>query len=133
MRLAIGAAVGTLLLGAALAGCGDDTPAVCNSVDNLQTSVDNIKDIDVTSSTGVEDLQSGLTTVESDLADVKTDAESEFSPQIDAVDTAFAKVKTSVDAAKADPTPKTLASVSSAVSAFNAALQTLTSDVQSTC
>jgi hypothetical protein len=133
MRLTIAPAVVALLLGAALVGCGADKPAVCSSVDNLKTSVDNVKNIDVTKSGAVSDLQSGLTTIRGDLADVKTDAKSQFSSQIDEVDTALATLNTKVDAAKAAPSATTLAAVGDALSSFNTALQTLISDVNSTC
>jgi hypothetical protein len=133
MRLTFAAAVVTLLLGATLVGCGGGKPAVCSSVDNLKTSIDNIKDIDLHSSSAVNDLQSGLKTIEGDIAKVKTDAKSEFSSQIDAVDAALATVKTSVDAAKAAASATTLAAVAAAVSPFEAALETLISDVKSTC
>jgi hypothetical protein len=92
-----------------------------------------VKNIDVSKSGGVKDLQSGLTTIRGDLADVKTDAKSQFSSQIDAVDTALATLNTKVDAAKAAPSATTLAAVGDALSSFNTALQTLISDVNSTC
>jgi hypothetical protein len=128
-----GIATVALLLGAALVGCSDDKPAVCSSVDNLKTSVDDVKNIDVTSSGAVSDLESGLTTIKSDLADVKTDAKSQYASQLDAVDSALAKLTTSVDAAKTDPSAATLAAVAAAAAPFNNAVQTLISDVQSTC
>ncbi|HYJ66739.1 MAG TPA: hypothetical protein VEX15_03675 [Nocardioidaceae bacterium] len=133
MRLTIGVAAATLLLGAALVGCGGDEPAVCGAADDLKTSVDNFKDIDVTSSSGVTDLENGLSDVESDLADVKSDAESEFSSQIDAVDSALTTLKSSVDTATTNPTAPAVAEVGSAASAFTTALDTLVSDVQGTC
>jgi capsule polysaccharide export protein KpsE/RkpR len=133
MKPSLAPTVATLVLGAALVGCSDDKPAVCTSADNLQTSVDDLQDIDVTSSTAVSDLESGLTTVQSNLADVKTDAKSEFSPQIKAVDTSYAALKTKVDAAKADPSATTLAAAGTALSALGTDVQTLTNDIQSTC
>jgi hypothetical protein len=122
-----------MLLGAGLVGCSDDKPAVCSSVDDLQTSVHNLEDIDVTSSSAVSDLEGGLATIESDLATVKTDAKSEFSSQIDAVDTSYTVLRTSVEAAKANPSTDTLAVVGTAASAFDTAVDTLASDVESTC
>ena len=132
MRLT-GLATVTVLLGATLVGCSDDQPAVCSSVDNLKTSVDDVTNIDLTSSSAASDLESGLTTIKSDLADVKTDAKSQFAPQLDAVDSALATLTTSVQAAKTDPSADTLAAVEAAVAPFNNAVQTLISDVQSTC
>ena len=122
-----------LLLGALLAACGGDDPAVCGSVDNLKSSVDDVKDIDVSSSGAVSDLQSGLAGVESDLADVKADAKSEFSSQLQAVQQSLTALKTSTNAAKADPTAATLSTARAALSAFGTGVETLVSDIQSTC
>lgn len=133
MKRLVGVTVVAIALSAALVGCSEDKPAVCESVDTLQTSVDNLKNVDLTSSSAVSDLQTDLSTVEGDLAAVKTDATSEFSTQIDDVDSAFSSLKSSVDAAKADPSATTLAAVGEAVSAFDGAFETLNSDVQSTC
>jgi hypothetical protein len=57
MRSSIVRAVAALMLGASLVGCSADQSAVCGSVDNLKTSVDNVKKIDVTSSTGITDAK----------------------------------------------------------------------------
>ena len=62
MKLAA-AVTATLLLGAALVGCSDDKPAVCDSVDNLKTSVEDVQNIDITASSAVSDLESGLNTI----------------------------------------------------------------------
>lgn len=132
MRLSA-VAMTTLLLGAALVGCSDDKPAVCDSVDTLKSSIEDVKNIDVTSSSAVSDLESRLNTIKSDLDAVKTDAKSEYASQVDAVESAFTTLTTSVDAAKADPSATTLAAVGAAVSPFTTAVQTLSDDVQSTC
>jgi len=123
----------TLLVGSVLVGCSDDKPAVCDSVDNLNTSVEDVKSIDVTSPGAVSDLESGLTAIKSDLATVKTDAKSQYATQVNAVDSAFTTLTTSVDAAKADPTQATLAAAAAAAKAFTTAVQTLSDDVKSTC
>jgi hypothetical protein len=129
----VAVAVATLALGASMVACGEDEPAICSSADNLKASVDNLKDVDLTSSTGFSELESGLTTLENDLADVKTDAESEFSSEVATVDTSFAALQAAVDAAKATPTAKELAEAAKAFIAFGADVETLISDVQSTC
>ena len=132
MKPSIALTAATLVL-ASLVACGEDKPAVCGSVDSLKTSVNNVKNIDVTSSSGVSDLQSGLTTVKSDLAAVKADAKAEFSSEIETVDKTFAALETSVEAAKAAPSASTLAAAGSALSALGTSVETLISNVQSTC
>ena len=121
-----------LLLGAALVACGSDQPAVCSSVDRLETSVEDLKDVDVTAN-GLTALQSQLTTIKEDVADLEEDATAEFSAQIEAVDTSYAGLKTSADTAKSDPSMSNLAAVATAVSALVADVKTLASDVRSTC
>ena len=54
----IAAAVMTLALSTPLAACGEDKPAVCSSVDSLKSSVNDVKKIDVSSSTALSDLES---------------------------------------------------------------------------
>jgi hypothetical protein len=130
--------VGSLLLGAVLVGCGgggagSDTPAVCGSVDSLKSSVDKVKDTDITSSGAVSDLQTGLAGIRSDLTDVKTDAKSEFASQIDTAEKSYGTLKTSVEAAKADVSAATLAAAGSALSAFGTDVTELAQDIESTC
>ena len=77
MKRSLAVAAATLVLTASLAACGNDKPAVCGSVDNLRTSVDDLKNVDVTSSGAVSDLPTALTSVENNVATVKSDAKSE--------------------------------------------------------
>ena len=127
------AVAATLLVGSVLVGCSNDKPAVCDDVNNLKTSVEDIKSIDVTSPGAVSDLESGLTAIKSDVAAVKTDAKSQYATQVDAVDSAFTTLTTSVDAAKADPSATTFAAVTAAAGTLTTAVQKLADDVNSTC
>jgi hypothetical protein len=131
MRVVITSTLATVLLGV-LVACGSDEPAVCSSVDSLTASVDDLKDVDVAAD-GLAALQSQLTTIKGDLADVKKDATSEFSAQIQAVDTSYSALMTSAEAAKSDTSPTNLAAVAAAVAAFGDDVTTLTEDVKSTC
>ncbi|TCN31659.1 hypothetical protein EV644_12678 [Kribbella orskensis] len=133
MRSSAVRAVAALVLGVSLVGCSSDNAAVCDSVDNLKTSVDNAKKIDVTSSTGVSDLQNGLAAIDTNLAQVKTDAKSDFSSELTAVETAYNALKTSLATAKSAPAAATLATALSASQAFVASVDTLSTKVKSTC
>lgn len=133
MKPSIGLTIATLVIGMSVVACGDDAPAVCGSVDDLRTSIDDVREIDLTASGAVDELQSGLGTVEGNLADVKSDAQEEFSPEIDAVDTSLDGLKTAVDAAKTDPTAETLAAAAAALADFGTNAEALVDDVQSTC
>ena len=133
MRAFIATPVITVALATALTACGEDEPPVCGSVKSLDASVEKVKAIDFTSSGALSELRSGLTAVGGDLRDVKDDAKSEFAEEIDAVEASYASLRTSLEAAKADPSPTTLGAAKEALSAFGAAVQSLIKDIQSTC
>src|SRR4051794_32694787 len=59
MKSALALAMPTLLLSLSVAACSGDKPAVCSSVNNLKSSFDDVKNIDVRSSGALTDLQSG--------------------------------------------------------------------------
>jgi hypothetical protein len=122
-----------LILALPLAACGEDQPAVCGSVDDLKSSVDDAKKVDVTGPDVLTDIQSALKAVEGDFADVKADAKSEFSAPVDTVETSLAALKSSLEQARSAPAADTVAAAAAAVSAFGTAVQTLIDDVKSTC
>jgi TolA-binding protein len=131
-KLALAAAT-VVMLSASLVACGDDTPAVCGSANQLKSSVEEVKDIDVTDTNGIDELKSQLETIDGDLDQLTNDAKSEFSSQVDSVTTTFEALKVSVQAATSDPSADTLAAAATAWSAFSTSVKTLISDVQSTC
>ncbi|MER7606487.1 hypothetical protein [Nocardioides sp. NPDC127503] len=129
----IPAIVAALTLSASLAACGEDDPAVCSSVNELQSSVDDVKGIDIGSSETLSDLQTGLSAVEDDLVDLKADAADEFSTQIEAVEASFATLTSSVESAIAGVSVDTLAAARAALSTFGDDIETLVTDVKETC
>ena len=116
-----------------LVAYGEDTPAVCGSADQLQSSFEELKDIDVMQDNGLDEFKSQLETVDGDLDQLTNDAKTEFSSQVGAVTTTWEALGTSVQAATADPSADTLAAASTALSAFTTDVQALISDVKSTC
>jgi len=127
-------AVTTLLLSLSLTACGgEDKPAVCNSSSDLKASIEDAKKIEVGSGTALADLKKAAKAIQSDLTAVQKDAKSEYSEQLDAIETAFAVLKTSIQTAAASASAATLATVASAVSAFGASVEALVSDVKKTC
>jgi hypothetical protein len=121
-----------ILMSVFVAACGGDEP-VCNSVNDLKSSIQDLGDIDITSSGALAELQSGLTAIKSDFDQVRTDAKSEFASGIEAVDAAYSAVKTAVAAATADPTAATIQAAGSALSNFGTEVEALVNDIQSTC
>jgi hypothetical protein len=133
MRNSLAITVASLAVTASLVSCGADTPAVCGSVSDLKTSVDNVTQIDVTSSGALSDLKSALSGVQSDLAEVKSDATSKFGSQLDAVERSYDALKTSVASVQSGASAATLAEAGAALSTFGTDVKTLISDIQSTC
>ena len=133
MRSFIAISVITVALASALTACGEDEPAVCGSVKSLDASVKKVKAIDVTSSGAISELRSGFKAIAGDLKEVKADAESEFSDELDAVEASYASLRTSLKTAKADSSPATLGAARKALSAFGTAVQSLITDIRSTC
>jgi hypothetical protein len=131
-KLALAAAT-VVMLSASLVACGDDTPAVCASADQLKSSVDEVKDIDVTETNGIDELKSQLETIDGNLDQLTNDAKDEFSSQVDKVAATFEALQTSVEVAASDPSADTVAAAAAAWSAFTTSVKTLISDVQSTC
>ncbi len=123
----------SILLSVCLGGCGGEDPAVCGSVNDLKSSIADLKNIDITSSGALSELQSGLTALKSDFDQVRTDAKSEFASSIESVDAAYSAVKSAVEAATADPTAATIAAAGSALSSLRTELEALVSDIESTC
>ncbi|HEX5016714.1 MAG TPA: hypothetical protein VFX15_03915 [Actinomycetes bacterium] len=135
MKTSVANAVIAVLLGASLVACSnDDKSPVCTSADDLKTAVADLNNIDFTAPNGAaKDLKDNLRTVQSDWEKLKSDAKSKFSSQIDAVDNAFASLKTSIQTAVADPTAANLAAIRAAAPSFESSVQELVRDVKSTC
>ena len=89
---------------AAAAGCGgDDTPAVCDDLEQLSSDIETLKEIDLTAGEGaIADVESSLEAITTDLGTVKTDAEAELSEPIAALETSLDELSTEFDTAKAD-------------------------------
>jgi hypothetical protein len=115
-----------------LAACGGDQPAVCDAVDSLQASVDNLKDVQL-SENGVNALTSALTQVKQDLQQVGTDAKAEFGDDVSTIEAAVTSLQSSVAAAKSGPTAATLAAVGTAIEGVGTSLAALQDAVSGTC
>ena len=127
-------AVTTLLLTVSLAACGgEDQPAICNSSSELRTSVKDVKKIDIGSGTALADLKSAIKKIQGNLSAVKADAKSEYSDQVNAIESGYAVLKTSIQTATSSTSAATLATVGTAVSAFATDVEALVNDVQETC
>jgi hypothetical protein len=114
-----------------LAGCSDQA-AVCDSVDALQASVDNLGDINL-SENGVGAISGSLSQIESDLRQVKADASAEWSDQVDGIEADTDELSTTVETAQEGATAATLGAVGTAVRTLLDDVEALAADVGSTC
>jgi hypothetical protein len=121
-----------VLAAGGLAACGGDQPAVCDDFDALQSSIDNLKDIQV-SENGMTALSPALTQIKKDLQQLVADAEAEFGDEAGEVKTAVASLQSSVTAAKSDPTATALSAVGTAVGGVQSSLVALRDAVSGTC
>lgn len=124
-----------LLLATTLTACGsadNDQPAVCASLESLESSVAGLTDITLNKD-ALAQLEDGLDEITSDLDDVKDDAGDEFSTEIDAVERASSDLRTTLDAAVATPSLQAIAAVGTPLKALGTSLRSLGDAVKSTC
>jgi len=124
-------AVAVLMTGA-MAACSSDKPAVCDDVDTLQSSIDNLQDVQV-SENGLNAMSSTLTQIKQDLQQLGADTKAEFGDEADAVRASVTALEESVDGAKADPSSTTLSAVGTAVTGVEGSLTALIEAVSGTC
>jgi hypothetical protein len=121
-----------VLAASGLAACGSDKPAVCDDVDTLQSSVDNLKDIQV-SENGVNELSTQLTQIKQDLKQLGTDAKAEFGDDVSKVETAMTSLQSSVAAAKSERTASSLSAVGTAIEGVTSSMSAMQDAVSGTC
>jgi hypothetical protein len=128
-----------VLVGAALVACsGEDPPAVCGSIDNLQKSWSQLQSVDLSNATDdlqgtINSLKSAVSDVKTDLAQVVDDAGDQFAPEITQVKSAAAQLETQAKAAEGDLSTDNLAALGTAVRTFSTNMQSLVSAVGNAC
>lgn len=124
-------AIGLLVLATAVlavAGCGDDTPAVCDSLGTLSSDVDGLKDISLDDGEeAVTAVEESLDAIRGDLDAVKADAEAELSEPIAGLESSIDALSTEVDSVKAagTVTPESVQAVGTALTAVGTSWETL--------
>ena len=121
-----------LMIATGLVGCGSDKPPICSSMDDLKTSVEHLKDLNV-SENGIAEIESQVSTIKDDLGQVKDDATAQYSAQVDTVEADFSTLTSSVTAAKETVDTATLGAVASGVTTLVSDVQSLAGDVATTC
>lgn len=127
--LAALAVVGVTL---ALAACGSSKPSYCSNVSDLQSSVKDLGNVDV-SSGAVSALQSQLKKVESSANDVVSSAKTDFPSQTSAISSSLKALDTAVSQAGSSPSAATIAAIGVDVKNVVTAVQGFTSATNSKC
>jgi ABC-type phosphate transport system auxiliary subunit len=115
-----------------LTACGGDQPPICDDVDTLQASVDNLKDVQV-SENGLNALSADLGQVQQDVRQLVTDAKAEFGDEASKVAAAVQSLQSSVHSARSEPNATTLSVVGTAVQGVDSSLSALQDAVSDTC
>ena len=120
-----------LLLCTTLLGCSSDEPAVCASVNGLEASWDDLKDVDL--SAGADAIRTAVDEVRADVAKVVDDAGDEFSSEITQLRTAAEQLELRGQAAVDDPSAGTLSALGAAVTEFGTSVASLVDAVADAC
>ena len=131
-RMATWIATGGVLGVLASAGCGVDQPPVCDSLSAVRTSVDHLRNTNV-SENGLSQLQTDLSQLRADLIQLRTDAQAEFPAEIERARTAVNQFAATVAAARATPDAATLAAVRTAMSSAQDSTRQLADAISGTC
>ena len=116
------------------AGCGgDDEPAYCENVADLQVSVDDVKKVQLNESGALSTLQTELTQVRSDANAVVSSAKQDFPSETSALKSSVSKLSTTIEALPTSPTAQQLAPVAQQVAGVVTAAQDLDSATNSAC
>lgn len=126
-------AVVLLVLGlsSGLASCSDD-PEVCDDVDALAASLDNLRELQI-GENALSSAQSELSGMKTEVAQLRDDAGEEYATEIDAVTSEVEALATGVQSAMETPTPAALQAVADGLRAVGTAVDDLVDTVQGTC
>ena len=127
-RIAAVTAAATLCVG----GCGTDQPTVCDSLVAVQTTMNQIRNANV-SENGLTPLKAHLQQLKVDVQLLLTDAAAQFAPQVQGVKVAADQVSTSVATAQATPDAAHLVDVRTQLGALRSSLADLSNAMSGTC
>ena len=97
-RLTLIALAAAALLAAA--GCGGEESAACGDLENVQSSIQDVRDIELDEG-AVEELQQTAADIEADLQSAQENADAELRDELDALRTAVQALEAEAEAAAA--------------------------------
>lgn len=121
-----------LAAGPGLTACSADDPAVCDDVDALSASMDNLRDAQI-GENALSVVSTELSQMTTEVKQLADDASQEYADEIDAVRTQVSAVQSGVESATQQPTADALAQVSEGIKGVGTAVDGLVDSVQETC
>jgi len=116
---------------AALAGCSSGPPSYCSNRDNLQNSVNGLKNLNASS--GVSGLKSQLDKIQTDATNVVNSAKSDFPTQTSTITTSVDALKSSVSALTTSPSAAQIATVTKDAASVVSSVKSFTDASSSKC
>ena len=129
--ITVAAVVAVLALGA---GCGGDEPEVCQSLQDLQASVQSLGDIDL-QDTSADELQQAANQVVTDANEAQAAADEELGQEIDAFKSSAEALVADIETASAEGelTSDSLAQIGTSLSTTVTAFETLQAAAPDDC
>ena len=115
------------------AGCGgDDEPAYCSNVSDLQQSVDDLKNVQLESGS-LSSLQTAIQKVQSDADAVVSSAKEDFPNETSALKSSVSSLSTTIEELPSSPTAQQLAALAPEINGVVTAAKDLDSATNSEC
>ena len=115
------------------AGCGgDDEPAYCSNVSDLQQSVDDLKNVQLESG-ALSSLQTAIQEVQSDADAVVSSAREDFPNETSALRSSVSSLSTTIEELPSSPTAQQLAALAPEINGVVTAAKDLDSATNSEC
>jgi hypothetical protein len=124
--------IAAMLSPAVAAGCGAEQAPVCASLESVQHSIQQLRDVNVAEN-GLSQLKTDLQQLRVHLDELTDQAAGQFSTEVQAVQAAVTQFRTTVTTARADPSAVNLAAVRTAFAAVPAAVNNLGQALAGTC
>jgi hypothetical protein len=130
IRFLIGSALAAAVL--ALTGCGDDAPAVCESLTAVRQSVDDLSHV-TSGENGLSTLSATVNQVKTDVRALAADAGLQFEAEIGRLKAAVEQLSASLTTARADPNVTTIGTVRTDLATAVDAAKSLAGAASDTC
>ena len=116
------------------AGCGgDDKPAYCSNVSDLEQSVDDLKNVQLKESGSLSTLQTDVEKVQSDADAIVSSAKEDFPNETSALKSSVSSLSTTINELPSSPTAQELAALAPDINSVVTAAKDLDSATSSAC